>query len=121
MNRFFYYLDYENNKVSKYLLPQNSQINFVLETTNKIIAFSTSPNSSGNQVLVYNKSDFFKNKVETRPLLVPVVAPFNYSRLISIGMGIVVLLQIYLIIRRRKKSSARLLFQNSTCGGKGNF
>lgn len=107
MNRFFYYLDYENNKVSKYLLPQNSQIKIILETTNKIIAFSTSPNSSGNQVLVYNKSDFFKNKVATWPLLKPAVAAFNYSRLIFIGMGFLVLILSYLIIRRRKKSSAK--------------
>ena len=107
MNRFFYYLDYENNKVSKYLLPQNSQIKIILETTNKIIAFSTSPNSSGNQVLVYNKSDFFKNKVATWPLLKPAVAAFNYSRLIFIGMGFLVLILSYLILRRRKKSSAK--------------
>jgi hypothetical protein len=106
MNRFFYYLDYENNKVSKYLLPQNSQIKHILETTNKIIAFSTSPNSSGNTVLVYNKSDFFKNNVATWPLLEPVVAPFNYSRLVSIGTGFVVLLLIYLIIWKRKKRTA---------------
>ena len=105
MNRFFYYLDYENNKVSKYLLPQNSQIKHILETTNKIVAFSTSPNSSGNQVLVYNKSDFFKNKVATWPLLKPAVAAFNYSRLIFIGMGFLVLILSYLILRRRKKSS----------------
>lgn len=105
MNRFFYYLDYENNKVSKYLLPQNSQIKHILETTNKIVAFSTSPNSSGNSVLVYDKRDFFKSKVESNTLLVPVVAPFNYSRLISIGTGIVVLSLIYLILRSRKKSS----------------
>jgi hypothetical protein len=106
MNRFFYYLDYENNKVSKYLLPQNSQIKIILETRNKIIAFATSPNSSGNQVLVYNKSDFFKNKVATWPLLEPVVAPFNYSRLVSIGTGFVVLLLIYLLIWKRKKRTA---------------
>ena len=106
-NRFFYYLDYANNKISKYLYPENFQIENILETTNKIIAFSTSPNSSGNSVLVYNKRDFFKNKVATWPLLVPVVAPYNYSRLVSIGMGFIVLILIYLILRRRKKSSAK--------------
>lgn len=106
-NRFFYYLDYENNKISKYLYPENFQIENIFEITNKIIAFSTSPNSNGYQVLVYNKSDFFKNKVETRPLLVPVVAPYNYSRLTSIIIGFLVLILSYLIIRRRKKSSAK--------------
>ena len=106
-NRFFYYLDYANNKISKYLYPENFQIENILETTNKIIAFSTSSNSSGNSVLVYNKRDFFKNKVATWPLLVPVVAPYNYSRLVSIGMGFLVLILIYLILRRRKKSSAK--------------
>ena len=104
-NRFFYYLDYENNKIYKYLYPGNMGIYHILEITNKIIAFSTSTNSTGYEVLVYNKSDFFKNKVETRPLLVPVVAPFNYSRLTSIIIGFLVLILSYLIIRRRKKSS----------------
>ena len=56
-------------------------------------------------MLVYNKRDFFKSKVESNTLLVPVVAPFNYSRLISIGMGFIVLITSYLILRRRKKSS----------------
>ena len=107
MNRFFYYLDYENNKVTKYLLPKNSQILTVLEVRNKIIAFSCSPNSSGYEVLVYNKPDFFKNKVATWPLLVPIVATFNYSRLTSIIIGFLVLFLSYLIIRRRKKSSAK--------------
>ena len=107
MNRFVYYLDYENNKISKYLLPQNLQIRIIKEYRNKIIAFSYSPNSSGYKVLVYNKSDLFKNKVETRPLLVPVVAPYNYSRLISIGMGFLVLLISYLIIRKRRKRKAK--------------
>ena len=106
-NRFFYYLDYENNKISKYLYPENFQIENIFEITNKIIAFSTSANSNGYQVLVYNKSDFFKNKVESNTLLVPIVAPFNYSRLISIGIGFVFLFLCYLIIRRRKKSSAK--------------
>ena len=40
MNRFFYYLDYENNKVSKYLLPQNSQIKHILETCPSFDNFS---------------------------------------------------------------------------------
>jgi hypothetical protein len=39
--------------------------------------------------------------------LVPVVAPFNYSRIASIVTGFLVLLLSYLIIRRRKKSSAK--------------
>jgi hypothetical protein len=107
MNRFFYYLDYENNKITKYLLPQNLQIRIIKEYRNKIIAFSYSPNSSGYKVLVYNKSDFFKNKVESRPLLVPVVAPFNYSRLTSIIIGFLVLLLSYLIIWKRKKRTAK--------------
>jgi len=107
MSRFVYYLDYENNKITKYLLPQNLQIRTILEVKNKIIAFSYSPNSSGYKVLVYNKPDFFKNKVESRPLLVPVVASFNYSRIASIIIGFLVLLLSYLIIRRRKKSSAK--------------
>ncbi|MCF8329036.1 MAG: hypothetical protein K9I37_01760 [Crocinitomicaceae bacterium] len=107
MNRFFYYLDYENNKITKYLLPQNLQIRTILEVKNKIIAFSYSPNSSGYKVLVYNKPDFFKNKVESRPLLVPIVAPFNYSRLTSIIIGFLVLLLIYLIIWKRKKRTAK--------------
>ena len=107
MNRFFYYLDYENNKVTKYLLPKNSQILTVLEVRNKIIAFSCSPNSSGYEVLVYNKRDFFKSKVESNTLLVPIVATFNYSRLTSIFIGFLVLFLSYLIIRRRKKSSAK--------------
>ena len=107
MSRFVYYLDYENNKITKYLLPQNLQIRTILEVKNKIIAFSYSSNSSGYKVLFYNKPDFFKNKVESRPLLVPVVAPFNYSRIASIVTGFLVLLLSYLIIRRRKKSSAK--------------
>jgi hypothetical protein len=106
MSGYFYYLDYEKNKISKYMYPGNFQIYHILETTNKIIAFSTTTNSTGYEVLVYNKSDFFKNKVESRPLLVPVVAPFNYSRLVSIGTGFVVLLLIYLIIWKRKKRTA---------------
>ncbi|MCX6190662.1 MAG: hypothetical protein NT109_00080 [Flavobacteriia bacterium] len=105
MSRFVYFLDYENNMISKYLLPQNLQIRIIKEYNNKIIAFSYSPNSSGYRVLVYNKSDFFKSKVESRPLLVPVVAPYNYSRLTTIIIGFLVLLLSYLIIRRRKKSS----------------
>ena len=52
------------------------------------------------------KSDFFKNKVESRPLLVPVVAPFNYYRLTSIIIGFLVLLLSYLIIWKRKKRTA---------------
>jgi hypothetical protein len=79
---------------------------FFLEIKNKTIAFATSPNSSGYEVLVYNKPDFFKNKVATWPLLEPVVAPFNYSRLVSIGTGFVVFLLIYLIIWKRKKRTA---------------
>lgn len=105
-NRFFYYLDYENNKISKYIYPENFQIENILETTNKIIAFSTSSNSSGYKVLVFNKPDFFKNKVATWPLLAPIVAPFNYSRLTSIIIGFLVLLLIYLIIWKRKKRTA---------------
>jgi hypothetical protein len=107
MNRFFYYLDYENNKITKYLLPKNLQIRIIKEYRNKIIAFSYSPNSSGYKVLVYNKSDFFKNKVESRPLSVPVVAPFNYYRLTSIIIGFLVLLLSYLIIWKRKKRTAK--------------
>jgi len=106
INRFFYYLDYENNKITKYLLPKNLQIRTIKEYRNKIIAFSYSPNSSGYKVLVYNKSDFFKNKVESRPLLVPFVANFNYSRLTYIIIGFLVLLLSYLIIRKRKKRTA---------------
>jgi hypothetical protein len=107
INRFFYYLDYENNKITKYLLPKNLQIRTIKEYRNKIIAFSYSPNSSGYKVLVYNKPDFFKNKVESRPLLVPFVANFNYSRLTSIIIGFLVLLLSYLIIWKRKKRTAK--------------
>jgi hypothetical protein len=106
-NRFFYYLDYENNKISKYIYPENFQIENILETTNKIIAFSTSSNSSGYKVLVYNKSDFFKNKIESRPLLVVVATPFNYYRITSIIIGFLVLLLSYLIIWKRKKRTAK--------------
>ena len=57
--------------------------------------------------MVYNKPDFFKNKVESRPLLVPFVANFNYSRLTSIIIGFLVLLLSYLIIWKRKKRTAK--------------
>jgi hypothetical protein len=106
-NRFFYYLDYENNKISKCLYPGSMGIYHILEITNKIIAFSTSTNSTGYEVLVYNKNDFFKNKIETKPLLAPIVAPFNYSRLTSIIIGILVILLSYLIIWKRKKRTAK--------------
>jgi len=104
MNRYFYYLDYENKKVSKYLLSQNLQIRNILEVRNKIIAFSYSPNSSGYKVLVYNKLDFFKNKVETRALLVPETTPFNYSILIGICAVIGGIMIIFSIIPLRKKA-----------------
>jgi hypothetical protein len=107
MKGYFYHLDYENNKISKFFYPGNHQNYNIIEVENKIIAFSTSPNSSGYEIMVYNKSDFFKNKVGTRPLLVPVVAPFNYSILLALGALLLVLLIIYLINGRRKNSESK--------------
>ena len=107
MKGYFYHLDYEKNKIYKFFYPGNHQNYNIIEVENKIIAFSTSPNSSGYEIMVYNKSDFFKNKVGTRPLLVPVVAPFNYSILLALGALLLVLLIIYLINGSRKKSESK--------------
>jgi len=102
----FYYLDYNKNKIYKYRYPGNHQNYNIIEVENKIIAFSTSPNSSGYEIMVYNKLDFFKNKVETRALLVPETTPFNYSILIGICAVIGGIMIIFSIIPLRKKAEA---------------
>ena len=107
MKGYFYHLDYEKNKIYKFLYPGNFQIYNILGVGDKIIAFSTSPNSSGYEIMVYNKNDFFINKIETRGLLVPETSPFNYSILLALGALLLVLLIIYLINGSRKKSESK--------------
>lgn len=101
---FCYYLDYKKNRIYKIAYPGKMFCRKLVEVNDKIIAITTSPNSEADELIIFNRKDFFKNNMETRPLLVPVVAPFNYSRLIFFGIGFVVLLLIYLLIRSRKNA-----------------
>lgn len=103
LKEVIYHLDYQKNKIYKYkyLIP-NKQIINILEIKNKILTISLLANDNGHTIMIYNKNDFFKNKVDVRPLIVPERAPIKYS--IALLTILLVLLLLYLIIRRKKSS-----------------